>query len=148
MLLGASISVNSMAFKDEGPGSGKMVFIGSKTETALLKFTKERGWRSYRKVRDNAERDDGVAQVVPFSSARKAMGVVVQLKAGEKKKWRIHLKGASKILTVRCRRHVVVAKKGGKKVTGEKDMVDGEGQIETAEIGELEADNISRTITF
>ncbi|EIM89241.1 uncharacterized protein STEHIDRAFT_154920 [Stereum hirsutum FP-91666 SS1] len=115
-----------MAFKDEGPGSGKMVFIGSKTETALLKFTKERGWRSYRKVRDNAERDDGVAQVVPFSSARKAMGVVVQLKAGEKKKWRIHLKGASKILTVRCRRHVVVAKKGGKKVTGEKDMVDGE----------------------
>lgn len=147
-LLNASISVNSTAFEDEDSESGKMVFIGSKTETALLKFAKERGWRSYREVRDHAERDGGVVQVVPFSSARKAMGVVVQLKAGEKKKWRIYLKGASEILTARCKRHVVVAKEGGKKATGEKEMVDGEGQIETAEIGELEADNISRTITF
>lgn len=147
-LLNASISVNSTAFEDEDPATGKMVFIGSKTETALLKFAKERGWRSYREVRDWAEKDDGVVQVVPFSSARKAMGVVVRLKGSKQKKWRVYLKGASEILTARCRRHVVVDRECERKASGEKEMVDGGGEIGTAEIGELEADNISRTITF
>jgi hypothetical protein len=39
-LLNASIAINSTAFKDVDPESGATVFIGSKMETALLKFAK------------------------------------------------------------------------------------------------------------
>ena len=43
-LLNASIAINSTAFEDMDPDSGMAVFIGSKTETALLKFAKNLGW--------------------------------------------------------------------------------------------------------
>lgn len=86
--------------------------LGSETETALLKFAKERGWRSYREVREAAEENDGVVQVVPFSSATKAMGVVVRLKGSKEMKWRVYLKGASEILTERCKKYAVVEKAG------------------------------------
>jgi len=40
-LFNASIAVNSTAFEDEDPGSGKLEFVGSKRETALLSFVKD-----------------------------------------------------------------------------------------------------------
>ncbi len=133
-LFNASIAVNSTAFEDADPETGEVMFVGSKTETALLKFAKELGWADYKKTRDAA----AVLQMIPFSSERKAMGVVVKLMNGRA---RLYMKGASEILSKKCTRHVVVSKDAG-----------GHGghdeEVETAEIDELASDNISRTIIF
>jgi len=133
-LFNASVSVNSTAFEDVDPESGVPVFIGSKTETALLNFAKDLGWANYKETRDAAN----VIQMIPFSSERKAMGCVVRLRDGVH---RLYIKGASEILTRKCTRHVVVHRDGANENAG------GDG-IETAPIGDLEEDNISRTITF
>ncbi len=76
-------------------------FVGSKTETALLKMAKELKWEDYRASRERAE----VVQMIPFSSERKAMGVVVKRQEGG---YRVYLKGASEVLTRLCTRHVEV----------------------------------------
>ncbi|KII89872.1 hypothetical protein PLICRDRAFT_40040 [Plicaturopsis crispa FD-325 SS-3] len=134
-LFSAAICVNSTAFEDTDPETGEMVFVGSKTETALLNFAKELGWANYKEIRDAAN----VVQMIPFSSERKAMGVVVRLKGSNK--WRLYLKGASEILTKKCTRHVVVQKDGSQQ-SGQS------GEIETDTINALDSDNISRTIIF
>jgi P-type Ca2+ transporter type 2C len=133
-LFNASISVNSTAFEDVDPETGAPVFIGSKTETSLLNFAKTLGWANYKATRDATK----IVQIIPFSSERKAMGCVVQLADGVH---RLYLKGASEILTRKCKRHVVVYQDGAN------ENPSGSG-IETALIEELEEDNISRTITF
>lgn len=132
-LFNESICVNSTAFEDIDPETNELAFVGSKTETALLKFAKDRDWAHWKKTRDAAQ----VVQMVPFSSDRKAMGVVVKLPNG---KWRFYLKGASEILTKKCTRHVVVEQNSTQQDNG--------GDVETAEIDELASDNISRTIIF
>ena len=104
-LFNASIVVNSTAFEDEDPATGKMTLVGSKTETALLSFAKESRWTDFRKVWNDTE----VVQMVPFSSERKAMGVVVKVDHG---KYRLYVKGASEILTNLCMQHVVLSQNG------------------------------------
>lgn len=130
-LFNESIAVNSTAFEDTD-ADGKVAFVGSKTETALLTFAKELGWENYQRVRERAD----IVQMIPFSSARKAMGVVVKVREGL---WRIYLKGASEILTKKCSRHVVVHQVGEQQ---------SEDKVETQEIDALSKDNISRTIIF
>ncbi|KAF5367569.1 hypothetical protein D9758_003794 [Tetrapyrgos nigripes] len=136
-LFNESIAVNSTAFEDRDPSTGELVFVGSKTETALLTLAKELGWRDYRATRDELGNDDLVVQMLPFSSERKAMGVVVKTPNG---KYRLHAKGAGEILSKRCTRHVVVGRPGESSQNG--------GEVETQEMDELAADNISRTIIF
>ncbi|KAI0033537.1 hypothetical protein K488DRAFT_47461, partial [Vararia minispora EC-137] len=133
-LFNDAIAVNSTAFEDDDAATGARVFVGSKTETALLKMAKELGWPDYKRTRDAAR----ALQVIPFSSERKAMGVVVARRQGGA---RLLLKGASEILTERCVRHVVVRQQGTHQDAGGKE-------IETEETCELDMDNISRTITF
>ena len=133
-LINGSVAINSTAFEDTDPESGAAVFIGSKTETALLKFAQNFGWPNYKDVRDAAN----VVQMIPFSSDRKSMGCVVRLPHGVH---RLFIKGASEILSQKCTRHVVVHRDGANEVPGDTG-------IETGQIGELEDDNISRTITF
>jgi P-type Ca2+ transporter type 2C len=133
-LFNASISVNSTAFEDVHHENGTHIFIGNKTETALLNFAKTLGWANYKATRDAAR----IVQIILFSSERKAMGCVVRLPDGD---YRLYIKGASEILTRKCTRHVVVYQ------DGVNEDPSGSG-IETAPIGELEEDNISRTITF
>lgn len=130
-LFNEAISINSTAFEDTDPESGNRVFIGSKTETALLKFAKELGWADYKQTRDSAE----VVQMIPFSSERKAMGVVVRRADG---RHRLYLKGASEILTKKCTKHVVVAQ----------NSAEGDDEVDSREIGENEQDNMTRTIIF
>ena len=132
-LLNESIAVNSTAFEDADPETGERVFVGSKTETALLKFAKQNNWKSFKEIRDAA--DATVVQMIPFSSERKSMGVVVKL---ANNKWRLYAKGASEILTRKCTQHVVVHKPG--------EAVSDE--LTLAPIDDLAADNISRTIIF
>lgn len=131
-LFNTSIAVNSTAFEDQDQETGELAFVGSKTETALLKFAKQNGWADYKATRESAD----IVQMLPFSSERKAMGVVVKL---PNHGWRLYLKGASEILTKKCTKHVVVAKPGDSKPTG---------ALEYRDIDELASDNISRTIIF
>jgi P-type Ca2+ transporter type 2C len=130
-LLNSAIAINSTAFEDTDPTTGKLAFVGSKTETALLKFAQELQWKNFHETRDAAE----IVQMIPFSSRRKAMGVVVRHKSG----YRLYLKGASEILSKQCTRHVVVHEDGNYGSSME---------IETGEIDDLDRDNISRTIIF
>ncbi|KAJ3193034.1 hypothetical protein HK101_005554 [Irineochytrium annulatum] len=99
---------------------GKTEFVGSKTEIAMLEFTKSLGF-PYAKDREAVE----VVEVIPFSSDRKRMSTVVKLprdgklekalygeaaaKAGhhhhkkdkEQKKW-LFCKGAAEIVLTCC----------------------------------------------
>ncbi|KAF7327877.1 Calcium-transporting ATPase [Mycena kentingensis (nom. inval.)] len=133
-LFNEGIAVNSTAFQDKDPETGEPIFVGSKTETALLKFAQELQWRDFKETRDAAK----VLQMIPFSSERKAMGVVVKTPQG---KFRLYLKGASEILSKKCVSHVVVHKPGTQSQHEGND-------IETAPIDELANDNITRTTIF
>ncbi|KAH8109562.1 calcium-translocating P-type ATPase [Phellopilus nigrolimitatus] len=135
-LFNDALAVNSTAFEDEDSKTGARTFVGSKTETALLRFAQELGWADYGKTRASAD----VVQMLPFSSERKAMGVVVKRANG---RWRLYLKGASEILTKKCTRHVVVARPGEDVKDAEED-----DNVETKEIDLVAKDNISRTIIF
>jgi Ca2+-transporting ATPase len=85
-----SIAINSTAF--EGEEEGRSIFIGSKTETALLQLAQEHlGLVSLAETRANEQ----VAQMFPFDSGKKCMGAVVKLQSGE---YRLVVKGASEIL--------------------------------------------------
>ena len=131
-LFNEAICINSTAFEDKGE-DGTPEFVGSKTETALLRFAKDLGWEYYKTVRDSAK----VVQMIPFSSELKAMGVVVQLPDGG---YRLYLKGASEILTRNCDKHVVVHDPSGG--TSSSD------EIEVASFDGHKQSNISKTIIF
>ncbi|RMZ92443.1 hypothetical protein DV736_g319, partial [Chaetothyriales sp. CBS 134916] len=95
-LLKESIVLNSTAF--EGEEGGKKVYIGSKTETALLDFAYlNLGLSNVSEERANTD----VVQMVPFDSNRKCMAVVIKQANG---KFRMLVKGASEILIARCSR--------------------------------------------
>jgi len=102
-LLLQSIAINSTAF--EGEEDGTQTFIGSKTETALLSFAKERlGMGPLNEVRENAN----IIHVYPFDSARKCMATVVRLSDST---YRVYVKGASEILLEKCTRIIEDATK-------------------------------------
>ncbi|KAF2852945.1 calcium-translocating P-type ATPase [Plenodomus tracheiphilus IPT5] len=85
-----SVAINSTAF--EGEEEGQAVFVGSKTETALLQLAKEHlGLLSLSETRDNVQ----VAHMFPFDSGKKCMGAVIKLQNGG---YRLVVKGASEIL--------------------------------------------------
>lgn len=96
ILLKDSIILNSTAF--EGEENGAKVFIGSKTETALLQFVVDHlPVESISEERANSE----IVQMIPFDSGRKCMAVVIRLPDG---KYRMLVKGASEILISKCTR--------------------------------------------
>lgn len=129
-LFNAAIAINSTAFEDVDPDTNELVFVGSKTETALLKFAKENGWDNYKTIRESAQ----IIQMIPFSSERKAMGVVIKTDKG----YRLYLKGASEIMTNLCTKHVVVHRDGPR----------ADNTIEVKDIDEASAENNKRTIVF
>jgi Ca2+-transporting ATPase len=118
------------AFEDNGPNTGNKFFVGSKTETALLQFAKELDWRNARETREAVN----VVQMIPFSSERKSMGVVIKVPQGG---YRVYFKGASEILAKRSNKYRVVRQDGNYS-----------HGIETKDIDKLSWENISRTIIF
>jgi Ca2+-transporting ATPase len=89
-----SIAINSTAF--EGEEEGKPVFIGSKTETALLQLARDHlGMESVSETRANHQ----ATQMFPFDSSKKCMGAVIKLSSGG---YRLLVKGASEILLHHC----------------------------------------------
>jgi len=127
-----AIAANSTAFEDVDPETGAPIFVGSKTETALLQFAKDLGWRSFREIREATE----VIQMIPFSSERKAMGVVIKLPNGH---YRFHVKGASEILAQRCNYHVVVDKDNNS---------DTNASVQIRPIDKHARENINRSMIF
>jgi len=127
-----AIAANSTAFEDVDPETGAPIFVGSKTETALLQFAKDLGWRSFREIREATE----VIQMIPFSSERKAMGVVIKLPNGH---YRFHVKGASEILAQRCNHHVVVDKDNNS---------DTNASVQIRPIDKHARENINRSMIF
>jgi Ca2+-transporting ATPase len=103
-LLTDSIVLNSTAFEAEE--NGKTVFIGSKTETALLTFVSDNlSMDSVSEERANAN----IVQMIPFDSGRKCMAVTIKLPNG---KYRLLVKGASEILISKCSRIITDPTKG------------------------------------
>ena len=93
-LMKQSIVINTTAF--EGQIDGEETFIGSKTETALLKFARDHlGMASLHAERSGID----VVQLIPFDSGRKCMGTAVRMKNG---KYRLYVKGASEIMLGKC----------------------------------------------
>ena len=93
-LLLQSIALNSTAFETEEDEQTK--FIGSKTETALLLLARDHlGMGPVKDVRDQTT----TLQLLPFDSARKAMGIVIRLSGGGA---RLYVKGASEIVLGKC----------------------------------------------
>lgn len=128
-LLNDSVAINSTAFEGTDEHGAEGGFVGSKTETALLSFAVGQGWPHYREARDSAK----VVQMIPFSSERKAMGVVLQLPNGN---YRLLLKGASEVLAKLCERHVIVEENTDPSIGREDD------EIATAEFNEETRSNI------
>lgn len=100
-----SIVLNSTAF--ESDNNGQHFFVGSKTETALLDFSRDfLGMEKVSIERSNAE----TVQMVPFDSGRKCMGMVIKLP--DNKGHRLLVKGASEIMLKHCSKIVRDPTKG------------------------------------
>lgn len=69
-LLNDAIVLNSTAFEDKNSESGELEFVGSKTETALLRFCKELGWKNYKETREAAKVVQMVYVFLSFTSSR------------------------------------------------------------------------------
>ncbi|KAG6380528.1 Ca-transporting ATPase [Boletus reticuloceps] len=133
-LFNTAVTINTTAFEDVDPATHQKIFIGSKTEGALLNFVKELNWPSYKQFRDAPE----VIQLLPFSSNQKAMGVVVKLRDGSH---RLYIKGASEILAKLCVRHVVVSQDANQ-------ASDEDTTVETMAIDTYAEANVLWTIIF
>ncbi|KAK1241793.1 hypothetical protein MKX07_007616 [Trichoderma sp. CBMAI-0711] len=102
-LLKTAIAVNTTAFEREE--SGTSVFVGTKTETALLEWAR----RHFGLGPVSVERaNNPVVEMFPFNSQRKCMGAVVRLSEpdgrgeGSKEKYRLFVKGAPEIVLPQC----------------------------------------------
>jgi Ca2+-transporting ATPase len=88
-----SIAINTTAF--EGEENGKPVFIGTKTETALLDWAKRT--LSLGPLAPERERYP-LVQLFPFHSQRKCMGSVIKLPD----RYRLLVKGAPEVVLEQC----------------------------------------------
>ncbi|KAK7414840.1 plasma membrane calcium [Neonectria punicea] len=98
-LLKIAITVNTTAFEAEE--DGKMGFVGTKTETALLDWARRcLGLGPLAIERANHP----VTRLFPFNSQRKCMGAVVEIpgESKDKPKYRLFIKGASEIVLGQC----------------------------------------------
>nr|POE47533.1 calcium-transporting atpase 2 [Quercus suber] len=89
------IAINSTAFETDE--DGKKVFVGSKTETALLDLANN--YLAMERISTERERAN-ITQMIPFDSGRKCMGMVVKMQG--KNAYRLLVKGASEIMLRHC----------------------------------------------
>ncbi|KAJ9096327.1 hypothetical protein QFC21_005147 [Naganishia friedmannii] len=108
-LLNMSVASNSTAFEQIDKDTGKLSFIGSKTESALLEMCLEQGWTTAKELRDA----NPPTFIFPFSSMQKSSGAVIRLPNG---KYRFLIKGASEIVLRMASQYVVTTAQTGLKV--------------------------------
>ncbi|POS70561.1 plasma membrane calcium-transporting ATPase [Diaporthe helianthi] len=93
-LLKHSIVLNSTAFEGDGAGTGD--FVGSSTETALLKYGRQHlGMGPVAEERSNAS----VVELFPFNSTLKWMACMLRLDDG---RYRMLAKGAAEVVLANC----------------------------------------------
>lgn len=93
-LIKDSIALNSTAFETDD--ASKPSYVGSSTETALLKFSHDHlGMGPLREERANAP----VLTMFPFDSTRKWMAVLIKLPNG---RYRLLIKGAAEVVFEYC----------------------------------------------
>ncbi|KAI0394131.1 calcium-translocating P-type ATPase [Xylariaceae sp. FL0594] len=125
-----SVALNSTAF--EGEDEGRVAFIGSKTETALLQWAKDHlGMQSLAELRANEQ----VVHNMPFDSSKKCMGTVVRVGT----QYRLLVKGASEILLNHCSYQADAA------TLSESELTDEDRARWTSVIGQYAQDSL-RTI--
>ncbi|KAI8090785.1 PMCA-type calcium-translocating P-type ATPase [Thamnidium elegans] len=100
-----SIALNSNAFEDKNE-KGQIEFVGSKTECALLGFSKSLG-SNYEDLRHDAK----IEKVFPFASKRKTMTTIIKIKensafTSSQDDYRIYVKGASEIVLGTCESYI------------------------------------------
>ncbi|QLI73658.1 Calcium-transporting ATPase 2 [Metarhizium brunneum] len=100
-LLKTAVAANTTAFEREE--KGKMVFVGTKTETALLDWARHCfGLGPILTERANCQ----LEQLFPFNSRRKCMGAVIRLPETENHKdkttYRLFVKGAPEVVLAKC----------------------------------------------
>ena len=144
-LLIKSVGLNSTAFEEERDGSGKM-FVGSKTEVALLQFAKEYLGMDIVEERANSQ----LVHVFPFDSARKCMGVVYRRGftgggggGGGGGRYRLLVKGAAEIM-LDASREVVVTRE--KEVEVGSEVISNEARTAVARAIDMYARESLRTI--
>lgn len=133
------IALNSNAFEDKDE-NGKVDFVGSKTECALLGFSKKLG-SNYEDLRHDAN----VAKVYPFASKRKTMTTIVEIKENSapsktQSDYRVHVKGASEIVLEACKYYI--------DDKGESHKLDKEAIVKFNGIISAYADKALRTIAL
>jgi Ca2+-transporting ATPase len=104
-LIHETIALNSSAFEDKDE-NGRIDFVGSKTECALLGFSKSLG-SQYEDLRHDAN----IVKVYPFASKRKTMTTITQIKENSapsttQSEYRVHVKGASEIVLESCKHYI------------------------------------------
>ena len=134
-LFNQSITINSTAFEDIDPETEQPAFVGSKTETALLRFAQDLGWENWKETHESAE----IVQMIPFSSEQKAIGVVVRLCTGS---YRLFLMRTRRGFLQRST-HTALSSPG-KRIGASMQTP----RFEMNTIDEFSRDNISRTIIF
>jgi Ca2+-transporting ATPase len=105
-LINMSVALNSTAFEQTDKETGKVSFIGSKTECALLELCAEQGWTSAKDLRDA----NPPTHIFPFSSMQKSSGAVIPLPNGQ---YRLLIKGASEIVLGMANKYVVTTAESG-----------------------------------
>lgn len=105
-LINMSVALNSTAFEQTDKETGKISFIGSKTESALLEMSAEQGWTSAKDLRDA----NPPTHIFPFSSMQKSSGAVILLPNGQ---YRLLVKGASEIVLGMANKYVVTTAESG-----------------------------------
>ncbi|KAG0300340.1 hypothetical protein BGZ98_009257 [Dissophora globulifera] len=137
-LLHESIAINSSAFESEDD-KGNLSFIGSKTEVALLDFSKRIGGADYRQLRAATP----IVHLYPFSSERKSMATIVQMGPNQ---FRLYAKGASEIIMKRCSKVLQINSSPDLDAPlSEKDRMRGVTELELA--GEFQT-HVHKTIIF
>ncbi|KAI9476101.1 MAG: PMCA-type calcium-translocating P-type ATPase [Benjaminiella poitrasii] len=99
-IINQSIAVNTTAFEGEDE-KGEPCFVGNKTETALLQFSRDIHAEHYDVLRSRWP----IEYVYPFSSERKAMATVIKVPhptQPDQVMYRVHVKGASEIILGLC----------------------------------------------
>ena len=93
-LIRDNIALNSTAFERDGANTGD--FVGSSTETALLKFARDHlGMGPLAEERANG----GILELFPFNANTKWMATVVKTSDG---KYRMLVKGATEVVVANC----------------------------------------------
>lgn len=134
-LMHEAIAINSSAFESEDD-KGNLSFIGSKTEVALLDFSKKIGGADYRTLREATP----IVHLYPFSSERKSMATIVQMGPN---KFRLHAKGASEIIMKRCDKVLQIPSSSDSVPMSEKDRMADVTELELA--GDLQT-QVHKTI--